>query len=129
QRVVDADELLVMRGTGRMMPVEYEVDPLVSVPVAVDQQPDRPARAVKRRDVPDEHADAQLGRRRDERRQEGPQLRLGHVRDEADSRIEIPRDDRDPAPGAPERVEQHAKIGGPDRKSTRLNSSHVKISY
>src|SRR5690606_29075333 len=47
-----------------------------------------------------------------------------------DPRIEIPRDDRDPAPGAPERVEQHAKIGGPvDQHRDALGPHELRTGH
>src|SRR2546427_8982046 len=63
------------------------------------------------------HRGALLGREPGERRGERADVPQVH--------LELPR-----APGAhqPEREAQHLDIG-PDRKSTRLNSSHSQISY
>ena len=61
QAVVDAYDLLVMRGIDRMLPIEAEVDAWVILPFRAGEQRQRLARRVQGGDAPYQDADLEGG--------------------------------------------------------------------
>jgi hypothetical protein len=96
ERVVDHDDLLVVRCAGGMRAVELELDPLVRHPVQDDQRRRAAADLLQGAEIPAQDVDLQIGPVLHHPAQEAPQpvrhvgIAVGPV--ELDAGVEVPSD-------------------------------------
>jgi len=111
--VVNDDDLLMMRRVCGMVPVEVDVDALVSLPVRAVDQRQRRAGRVDDREAPNEHPHVQVRAALDKAPQQVSERRGVRtiLRPETDAGVEIPTEDHDGALRPPERVVEHGVVG------------------
>ena len=134
QRIVDADDLLVVRRIERVMGVELDVQPRMVLPIGAEEEGTRRAGRMHDRDAPDEDPDLQLGPLLDEGAEQGAERRrvLGtSVRAQADAAVEIPADDQDGALSIAQGGFEMGEIGRPidqNRCPIRLGDAPAILS-
>ena len=108
ERIVDDDDLLVMRGIEGVRGIELDADARMLLPGRAEQERHHRARRMQNRDAPDEHAHFETRMLLDETAQQVAEL--WSVIGQPDRVVEIPADDHDRAAGATERLFEMAEI-------------------
>jgi hypothetical protein len=116
-RVVDDDDLLMLRRPGRVMPVEAEVQASMGAP---SEPEERQRLALEREhdgEVPVEHVDVEVPAAGHDRVQEIPELvrevAIAFVAAQTDATVHVPPDDQDRALGPFHRLGEGREVGLP----------------